>query len=113
MYEERDRVPCELGYLRSAHAGDDGEVIWRCAAEPVDVFVRKGGTVEETEGSKCLCNALLANVGLGQVQRGGAHEQMLITSGDEVADVARFVPAGADSYTAADVIRQVLPSDNS
>ena len=111
VYEERDRVPCELGYLRSAHDGDDGEVVWRCAAEPVDVFVRKGGAVEDTVGSKCLCNALLANVGLGQVQRGGAHELALITSGDEVATVARFLPAGADSYSAADVIRQVLPSN--
>ncbi|NOX31703.1 MAG: nitronate monooxygenase [Actinobacteria bacterium] len=110
VYEERDRVPCELGYLRSAHEGDDGGVVWRCAAEPVDLFVRKGGAVEDTVGSKCLCNALLANVGLGQIQRSGAHEQMLITSGDEVADVARFLPAGAETYFAADVIRQVLPA---
>jgi hypothetical protein len=52
----------------------------------------------------------LANVGLGQIQRQGAPEPILITSGDSVADVARFLPPGADSYTAEDVIRQLLPN---
>jgi nitronate monooxygenase len=48
-------------------------------------------------------------VGLGQVQREGAREPTLITSGNDVADVARFLPSGADSYKAADVIRHLLP----
>lgn len=107
VYEERTRG-CELGYLRTAYERDDGTLGWRCSAEPAADFVRKGGAVEETVDRKCLCNSLMANVGLGQIQRDGVPEPKLITSGDGVADVAQFLAPGADSYTAADVIRRVL-----
>ncbi len=108
VYGERTRI-CDLGYLRTAYRTDDGKIGWRCPAEPVDDYVRKGGAAEDTSGRKCLCNALMANVGLGQIQRQGAPELTLITSGDDVSDVARFLSPGADSYTAADVIRHLLP----
>jgi hypothetical protein len=52
----------------------------------------------------------MANVGLGQIQRQGARELTLVTSGDDVKDVARFLPPGADSYSAQDVIRHLLPN---
>jgi nitronate monooxygenase len=110
VYRIRTRVSCELGYLRIAYRKDDEKIGWRCPAEPVDDYVRKGGAAEDTLGRKCLCSALLANVGLGQIQRQGAPEPMLITSGDGVADVARFLAPEVDSYTAADVIRQLLPN---
>jgi nitronate monooxygenase len=109
VYEGRNREGCELGFLRSAYRTDDGHLAWRCPAEPVDVYIGKGGSSSDTVGRKCLCNSLMANVGLGQVQRDGAAEPMLITSGDTVADVAQFLPPGADSYTAADVVRYLLP----
>jgi nitronate monooxygenase len=109
VYEDRNRESCELGFLRSAYRADDGHLAWRCPAEPVDVYIGKGGSTDDTVGRKCLCNSLMANVGLGQVQRDGAPEPMLITSGDNVAHVAQFLPPGADSYTAADVVRYLLP----
>ena len=108
VYGNRKRI-CDLGYLRTAYRKDDGEVGWRCPAEPVDDYIRKGGVAEDTVGRKCLCNALMANVGLGQIQRQGDREGTLITSGDDVAEVARFLPSGADSYRAVDVIRHLLP----
>jgi nitronate monooxygenase len=106
-YEERDRV-CDLGYLRSAYTKDDGSIGWRCPAEPVDDYVAKGGDVADTVGRKCLCNALMANIGLGQTQRSGAQEGVLLTSGDDVANIARFLPEGSDTYTAQDVIDYLL-----
>jgi nitronate monooxygenase len=109
VYGKRSRI-CDLGYLRTAYRKDDGEIDWRCPAEPVDDYVRKGGAAEDTVGRKCLCNSLMANVGLGQIQRQGAPELTLITSGDDVSDVARFLSPGADSYTAVDVIRHLLPN---
>jgi len=109
VYGERTRI-CDLGYLRTAYRKDDGKIGWRCPAEPVDDYVRKGGAAEDTVGRKCLCNSLMANVGLGQIQRQGAPELTLITSGDDVSEVARFLPPGADSYTAVDVIRHLLPN---
>jgi nitronate monooxygenase len=107
LYAERERV-CDLGYLRTAFGRADGSLGWRCPAEPVDDYLAKGGALEETIGRKCLCNALMANIGLGQTQRSGAPEQVLLTSGDDVAGVARFLPEGADTYTAADVIDYLL-----
>lgn len=104
---ERERV-CDLGYLRVAFERDDASIGWRCPAEPVDQFVRKGGTIEETEGRKCLCNALMANIGLGQVRDDGASEPPIVTTGDDLESIRRFMPEGSTSYTAADVIAGLL-----
>ena len=65
VYENRDRQRCDLGFLRTAYRSDDGSLAWRCPSEPVVDFVRKGGSVGDTDGRKCLCNSLMANVGLG------------------------------------------------
>ncbi|HEY9247508.1 MAG TPA: nitronate monooxygenase, partial [Rariglobus sp.] len=85
----------------------DGSVGYRCAGEPVADYVRKGGTTEDTAGRKCLCNGLLATISLGQNQDGYA-EPALITAGNDVAHLARYMPAGAKSYRAADVLRVLL-----
>ncbi|MCC6662061.1 MAG: nitronate monooxygenase [Phycisphaerales bacterium] len=106
IYAERRRI-CDLGYLRQAYRSDDGTVGWRCPSEPVEDYVEKGGLEADTGGRKCLCNGLMANIGLGQVHA-GAKELPLVTSGDDVATVARFLPPGAASYTAADVIVALL-----
>jgi hypothetical protein len=82
---------------------------WRCPSEPVDDYVRKGGSEADTVGRKCLCNSLVANIGHPQVQRNGEIEGELITSGDDVADVARFLQEGRDGYRAIDVIDYLLP----
>ena len=107
VYAERARI-CDLGYLRVAYLGEDGKQGWRCPAEPVDDYVRKGGLEADTVGRKCLCNALVSNVGLGQIKRDGSTEPVLLTSGDDVADVARFLPEGALTYSAKDVIDHLL-----
>ena len=109
VYANRVRGRCELGYLRTAYQRDDGQLGWRCPAEPVEDYVRKGGDTGDTVGRKCLCNALMANVGLGQVKECGSSEKMLITSGDMLEDVAGFLPTGETSYAARDVVDQLLP----
>jgi nitronate monooxygenase len=109
VYEKRSRI-CDLGYLRTAYRRDDGTVGWRCPSEPVDDYLRKGGSEADTIGRKCLCNSLIANIGHPQVQRNGDVEGELITSGDDVANVARFIPEGRGSYRAIDVIRYLLPT---
>ena len=108
VYEVRPRE-CDLGYLRSAYRREDGSVGWRCASEPVADFVAKGGSEAETVGRKCLCNALMVNVGLGQIHRDGYVEPPLVTSGDDVENVARFLRRGATTYRAADVLDYLLP----
>ncbi len=107
LYEARRRI-CDLAYLRHPFERANGSLGWRCPAEPVADYVQKGGNEKDTHRRKCICNALLANIGLGQLQRGGDREKPLVTSGDAVADVARFLEAGARSYNAADIIKQLL-----
>jgi nitronate monooxygenase len=107
------RRQCDLGYLRHAYQRGDGSLGWRCPAERVDAYVQKGGAVEETVGRQCLCNALLANVGLAQTRDDGAVELPLVTSGDDVAQIARFLSSPdaasyAASYAASDVIAHLL-----
>lgn len=98
----RKRV-CDLGYLRNNYIRPDGRLDYRCAAEPVDTYVAKGGEEAETVGRRCLCNALLADVGHAQVREEGRVEPPLLTSGDDLVQIARFLN-GRTSYTAADVL---------
>ena len=110
IYAERARV-CDLGYLREAYRRPTGAIGFRCAGEPVAAYVAKGGAPEDTVGRKCVCNGLVANIGLGQV-RGKRVEAGLITAGDDLAGLTRFMTGGAARYTAADVIEGILtPSD--
>lgn len=102
------RVPrCDLGYLREVFRTEDGGLGYRCPAEPVDDFLRKGGKAEDIVGRKCICNGLMATAGLAQ-WRAGAPEPAIVTSGDDLKDLARLLPSGSDSYTAADVVDYLL-----
>ena len=103
----RERL-CDLGYLRHAYRKDDGAIGYRCPAEPVEDYIRKGGTLEETIGRECVCNGLVGTIGLPQVNSENISGLPLDTAGNEVANVARFVPPGRDSYTAAEVVRLLL-----
>jgi nitronate monooxygenase len=109
-YENRERV-CDLGYLRQAYRKPDGAIGYRCPGEPEADYLRKGGDIETTIGRKCVCNGLLAAVGLDQVHADGGRELPLVTAGNDVAEIAQFVPTGGDGYTAVDVIRRLLESE--
>ena len=56
----------------------------------------------------CVCNGLLATVGLGQVRAGGTTEPALVTSGDMLRSLKQYMKPGSLSYRAADVINYVL-----
>jgi nitronate monooxygenase len=105
----RKRV-CDLGYLRTAYAMPDGRLGFRCPSEPEETFVAKGGDLAETVGRMCLCNSLLATIGLAQIREGGPDEPLLLTSGDELIRLGGFL-AGRTHYTAADVISYLLEAD--
>ena len=107
VYEKRNRV-CDLGYLREAYAKEDGSMGWRCASEPLKAFLRKGGTDEDAKGRKCLCNSLMANIGMPQLRKGGGEELPLITSGYDLTAIKQIVKPGKESYSAADVLDFLL-----
>ena len=102
VYNARPRI-CDVGQLREAYRTEDGKIAFRCAAEPLSTYLAKGGKAEAAEGRKCLCNSLLSNIGLCQVQKDGYRERAMITAGNDITGAVRFAPAGGD-YSAADVI---------
>jgi nitronate monooxygenase len=106
IYAARPRI-CDLGLLREAHWTAGGALEYRCSAEPVSTYLAKGGRVEDTVGRKCLCNALLADVGYPQVRGRNHVEQGLVTAGDDLTAIARFLPPEGLEYSAADVIAQL------
>ncbi|MFH1850688.1 MAG: nitronate monooxygenase [archaeon] len=101
VYGARART-CDLGYLRVPYERPDGSIGYRCSGEPVETYKKKGGP-ENTAGRKCLCNGLMANIGLAQVRRTGLVEQPLLTAGNDINLVRYFLKEGT-SYSAADVI---------
>lgn len=107
VYEERERI-CDLGYLRHLYKKEDGTVGYRCPAEPLELYLKKGGSTEETLGRKCLCNGLLANIGLAQCSKDGYLEKPLVTAGEDFRNITRFLKEGSKSYSARDVIDYLL-----
>ena len=105
LYNKRQRV-CNLGYLRSAYEKEDGTIGYRCAAEPVEMYVKKGGKEENTRGRKCLCNALMAAAGCPLICKSGEEEKPLVTMGDDSNSVVTR-PYG---YTAQEVIKDIIGS---
>ena len=102
------RCVCDLGYLRQVYRKSNGKIGYRCAAEAPITFLRKGGRIEEIEGRGCLCNALMAAVGLGQLHSDQTEEPAVVTAGDDLVTIAEFIPEGQDSYTVADVLERLL-----
>jgi len=106
VYADRPRL-CDLGYLRAPFRRDNGTIGYRCPAEPVDEYVRKGGAVEDTVGSRCLCNGLVATVGFGQRRTDGSQEPPLLTLGQDLSVLSELT-RHSDDYAAADVVRHLL-----
>ncbi len=107
VYSARKRI-CDLGYLRHAFEKEDGSIAWRCPSEPVDHYLRKGGNLADTEQRMCVCNGLMATIGLGQSRRDGSHEAALVTSGDALVVLGRMLPEGTTTYHARDVLDLLL-----
>lgn len=107
IFTARKRI-CDIGALRRPYRKADDTIGYRCPGEPVEDYLRKGGHQEETEGRKCVCNGLFATAGFAQVRPGYGEEPALVTAGNDLGRIARFVPSEGDSYTAADVTRFLL-----
>lgn len=99
----RSRV-CDLGYLRTPYRTERGAIGYRCPAEPDAMYLRKGGAAEETQGRKCLCNGLLAAVGLGQRRPHGVVEPPVVTIGQDLGFLRQITPEGRP-YSAEAVVR--------
>ncbi len=102
----RNRV-CDLGYLRHSYQKPDGTLGQRCPGEPLDSYLQRGGDTADTAGRVCVCNGLLATIGLGQIRPYAWEEPALVTAGDDVNGIVDFLPAGAETYCARDVMERL------
>jgi nitronate monooxygenase len=111
VYERRERI-CNMGYLVEAYKKDDQRgsgIGFRCPAEPIDAFVKKGGSAAETPGKVCLCNGLGAAAGYGSMTMNGI-EPSIVTLGKDIGFYGRLAAINPDgTYSAEDVIRTILP----
>ncbi len=102
IHASRRRL-CDLGMLRQAHRLADGRTVWRCPAEPLAAFAAKGGDPAAAGNAVCLCNALSATAGFPQCRPDGFLEPAIVTSGDGLPRLTRFLTRGIH-YTAAEVM---------
>lgn len=107
VYEARPRL-CDLSYLRTPFEREPGKLGYRCPAEPVHMYVKKGGDIADTVGRKCLCNGLTAGIGLGQNRRDGYREVPIVTLGADLSGVSQMLAERPGGWTAAQAVEFLL-----
>jgi nitronate monooxygenase len=118
VYNARRRI-CDIGLLQQrglAQPAADGtrRLFQRCQAAPIEDFVSKRGLERNTQGRRCLCNGLLACVGLGQVNNYSGEmveEPAIVTLGNHVEGIRRLSRNGQATYWVCDVVRDILGND--
>ena len=118
VYNSRRRV-CDIGLLQQrglTKPAEDGKrrLFQRCPAAPLDDFVSKRGLPLNAADRRCLCNGLLACVGLGQSGikdsvRG--EEPAIVTLGNHLDGIRRLSRNGQTPYWVHDVVSDILPQD--
>lgn len=103
MSAERSRL-CDLGYRRVPYLRAQGGYGYRCRAEPVEVDRRTGGGEPDAVGRACRCNALLANVGLGQIRHDGYAEPPWVTLGSDLHGARELLERLPDGWSAGEAL---------
>jgi len=98
---------CDLGYLRHIFEKEDGTLGYRCPAAPRKSYIAKGGQAEDCEGRRCLCNGLVATIGMGQVRR-DREVQPLVTMGDDLSFLDSVEREASGLPTAKSVVDYLL-----
>jgi nitronate monooxygenase len=98
VYDKRPRS-CKYGFLVSAYKKEDGNIGFRCPSEQIEIFVKKGGKLEDTEGKVCLCAGLLATSGHAK------DELPIVTLGGDSDPVRKLMESKKDGkYSAEEVV---------
>jgi nitronate monooxygenase len=115
VFASRQRI-CDIGLLQQVgltapDAQGNRNLFQRCAAGPVENYLSKRGLVRNTEDRRCLCNGLLACVGLGQIKLSNGQpteEPAIVTLGSNLDGVRRLSRNGQVHYWAEDAVRDIL-----
>lgn len=107
VYADRPRL-CDLSYLRQPFEREDGVIGYRCASEPVHMYLKKGGDEADTVDRKCLCNGLMANIGLGQHRKDGYVEDMIVTLGQDLVGARELIERHPQGWSATQALAYLL-----
>ena len=94
---------CSRKALQFPYQRADDKIGFRCAAEPVEDYLRKGGKLADTVNARCLCNGLFSAAGIGD-----PNEISIFTLGDDVSFLRHLMRDKHSSYTATDAIAYLL-----
>jgi hypothetical protein len=72
------------------------------------MYLKKGGNIEDTLDRKCLCNGLMATIGLGQTRKDGYCEADLITLGQDLDGAHDLISRFPDGWTAHQALSWLL-----
>lgn len=111
-YSQRRRL-CDAGALRVPYRDADGTVGYRCPAEPSRHYARKGGRPADTVERMCLCNGLIAAIGLPQRRPHARSEPPVVTIGQDLSFLPHLCRPDGDGYQARDVIDYLQPAASS
>lgn len=103
-----ERPICDLGYLRHAFEDVKGQIAYRCPSVVKKLFFAKGGDSKEADGKICLCNGLLATVGIGQVNHDGSKRRPLLTLGEDLSFLDHLLSPTKLTYTVDDLIAYLM-----
>jgi nitronate monooxygenase len=101
-YRDRERL-CNHGFLVTPYMRPDNLIGYRCPAEKIDSYIRKGGNFADTIDRRCLCNGLMATTSIGN-----GDEPPIITLGDDVSFLKILMKDETSSYTVADAMNYLL-----
>lgn len=107
LYNARTRI-CDLGYLRVPFKREKGGIGYRCPAEPLKNFEFKQGDASKAGIYKCLCNALMADIGLPQIRPDGRRELPLITFGSDISGPTALVKIHPNGWSAKEALDFLL-----
>jgi len=100
VYESRKRR-CSQGALVVPYRRPNGSIGYRCSAEDVGNYVKKGGRREDTFGVKCICNGLMATADVNP----DPAEPKIVTIGDDLSFLPRLMRDENSGYDVEDVFR--------
>lgn len=107
VFEAREKL-CDLSYLRTPVEFASGHIAYRCPSEPERAYLKKGGNAKAMVGRKCLCNGLMASVGLPQHRLSGYVEPTLLTLGSDIEGIRELHSHFKDGWSAREVIAYLL-----
>lgn len=100
IHKTRKRI-CDECALRSPCITSEWDIGYRCSSEPIEDYVNKGGKIEDTEGSMCLCNGLMATAWVKD------NEPPIVTLGDDTSFIKKL-GSFEGFYSARDALNYLL-----